>query len=268
MNAVEATLWTIGSMVGLSVAFNVVHKLWPSLDRDRGAGALAQALVYVALLGLIRFVYFPATPAGKVLGARAGRWYYYPIALALGVAIQFPASGLYDAILARYPAELPTTDLAEVFATLPVWKKAMTAAGLLVATPLVEELFFRGALFGALRRRQGAASVVLMTAMLFALIHVQPQMFLPIGIVGAALAFLRVASGSLWPGFLCHAAFNGVTLYAIATDPGSQSAQASEPMPVSYVLIGTVVTASLLALTDHLRARDRRAGDLTTEEPS
>lgn len=267
MTAVEATLWAIGSIVALGMAWAAVQRVSPGLLRDRGAGALVQALVYVALLALVRFVYFPATRAGVVLGARPGRWVFYPIALLLGLAIQFPASGLYEAIIARFPATPPSEEFAEAFSTLPMWKKMTAAAGLVVTTPLVEEAFFRGALFGTLRRHHGAVTVVIMTSMLFALIHIQPQLFLPIGMVGAAIAFLRVASGSIWPGVLCHMAFNGLTFWAIAAG-ASESSPASEPTPVLEVVIGTVVTAGLLALTDHLRPRDADADRGPSEEQS
>lgn len=265
MTAVEATLWAIGSVVALVAVATAIHERWPSLKQDRGANALIQAVVYAALLWLVRFVYFPATRPGIVLGTRPGRWVYYPIAAALGVAIQFPASGLYEAILQRWPAPALAEDFAGTFADLPLWKKATAGLGLLVLTPLVEEAFFRGAIFGTLRRRHGALSVGLMTSVLFALIHFQPQGYLPIAMVGATLAFLRAASGSMWPGFVCHMAFNGVTFYAIAG--GLTEAQADEPTPVLQVIVGTVITGGLLALVDWFRAKDRTAEPVPPEEP-
>jgi uncharacterized protein len=267
MSAVEATLWTIGSVVALVWVHSTLTGKWPWLTRDRGAAAGMQAVVYLALLWLVRFVYFPVTRPGVVLGTRPARWVYYPLAVLLGVAIQFPATGLYEAILARWPAPAMASDFAEAFATLPTWRKVTAGIGLLVTTPLVEEAFFRGALFGTLRRRNGPVSVVIMTSVLFALIHMQPQGYLPIAMVGGALAFLRIASGSMWPGVVGHMAFNGVTFYAIAGG-AAESAEASAPTPVLDVVIGTVVTAGLLALADFFRSRERRPGEAVPEEPS
>lgn len=267
MTAVEATLWTIGSVVAFVSVGSAVQALWPSVIRDRGATALLQVLVYGALLWLLRFVYFPTARAVDVLGLRSGRWVYYPIAALLGLAIQFPAGGLYDAILARWPAPAMASDFAEAFNTLPRWKQVTAGIGLLVTTPLVEEAFFRGVLFGTLRRRHGWPGVLIMTAVLFSLIHLQPQAYLPIAMVGAALAFLRVSSGSMWPSVVGHMAFNGATFYAIASG-ASETAQASDPVPVTEVVVGTVVTAGLLALADWFRVQDQPEMPTISEERS
>ncbi|MEZ4302328.1 MAG: type II CAAX endopeptidase family protein, partial [Polyangiaceae bacterium] len=266
MTAVEATLWTIGFLVSAGIVYEGAKRYSPALAHDRGFGALSQLVVLGAIVALIRWVYFPKTPVKELLALAPGRWVFYPIAFLLGVAIQFPANGLYEAVLERWPAPPMTQEFAQSFVTLPLWRKVTAGVGLLVTTPLVEELFFRGALFGTLRRRHGNIAVVVMVSMLFALVHQLPQVMLPIGMVGAAIAFLRVASGSIWPGFVAHLGFNAVTFYVIATGL-ADSPEADEKMPVLWVIAGTVITAGLLALTDHLRPRDPSPTP-PSEEPS
>lgn len=272
MTAVEAALWGIAAYLGLGVAAMLAVSLWPGMAGDHGAGALLQLLVYGVLIWLIRQIYFPSTPPREVLGTRPGRWYFYPIAALLGFPLQLAASGLYEAILARYPAPPQTAEYTQKFATLPLQSKVMAAVGLLLITPFIEEALFRGALFGTLRRRAGNAGAVMMTSALFALIHQQPQVYLPIGLVGAAIASLRLASGSMWPGVACHMVFNGFTFYSIATD-AAHAPDANDPIPLSWVAGGVAATAVLLALTYLLRAREPgaappRAGGPTPEEPS
>ncbi len=264
MTAIEATLWTILSVLALGVAFAAVSAIHPALVRDRGILALVQLAVYAAMLVLMRRLHFAATPLAEIFATRPGRWVFYPIAALLGVAIQVPTNALYEAILARWPTEGLSSDLAEAFTTLPLWRKVTAGAGLLLTTPLIEEAFFRGALFGALRRQHGAAAVVIVTTVLFAIIHIQPQALVPIGMVGAALAFLRAASGSIWPCLLLHTTYNAVTFYAIASG-AADSPDANEPWPAWLVLSGTVVTAGLLALTDWFRAKDKEAAAASKE---
>src|SRR5262249_19965984 len=158
-----------------------------------------QVLAYVVLLLALQAIYFQRTKPSAVLGLGLGKWYFYPIALLLGFAIHLPADGLYEAILARWPDSSTADDFLRGFSDLPFGRRAAAGAGLVLPTPLVEEAFFRGALFGTLRRRLSIAPVVVATAVLFGLVHIEPQKYLPIGIVGASLAFLRAASGSLWP---------------------------------------------------------------------
>jgi uncharacterized protein len=87
------------------------------------------------------------------------------------------------------------------------------------------------------------------------MIHIEPQKYLPIGIVGGALALLRASSGSMWPGVVMHATFNGVTFYALTQAQSSAAAEVDESLPRTWVVAGTVVTGALLALCDHLRPR-------------
>lgn len=265
MTIVEATLWAIGSVVALGTLLQGAQKLLPDLERDVAAFSLCQLLSYLALLVALQIVYFPRTKLSVVFGLQRGRWIFYPIALLLGVAIHPPADGLYEAILARWPDDTGSSaDLLRAFSDMALWRKVAAGVGLVVTTPLIEETFFRGALFGTLRRTHRAVPVIIATALLFALVHIEPQKLLPIGIVGASLALLRAASGSLWPGFVMHATFNGVTFYALTQ---TRAAEADEPMPRAWVIGGAVVSAGLLALVDHLRDRKVDAPELE-EDPS
>lgn len=251
MSFIEATLWTIGSVVLVVSCWQIVVRAAPAWKDDAGVSALCQMAAYTVLLLLLRTFYFPKTKVSLVFGTRAGSWVFYPIAIVLGAAILFPSSAIYEAALARWPDKAQGSQILANFHDLPRWRQVTAAVGLVGTTPLIEECLFRGALFGTLRRHHPVALVVLSTASLFALVHVQPQLYLPIGMVGAAIAFLRVASGSIWPGVLMHMTFNGLSFYAQVTSPGSSE----EPTPTWQVLGGAVVTAGLLALVQHLRSK-------------
>jgi membrane protease YdiL (CAAX protease family) len=104
-------------------------------------------------------------------------------------------------------------------------------AGLLVAAaitaPIVEELFFRGMLFGLLRRRHSLPVAYLVSGLLFTVLHLEPTRMnvtqmagLAIGIfvLGTLLAWLYQHTGSLLPGIVAHAVNNATGLilfYAI-----------------------------------------------------
>jgi len=80
-----------------------------------------------------------------------------------------------------------------------------------VGAPLLEELFFRGVLYGALRRRFGIAAGMLASAAFFAILHPQlPLGFLPIAFLGAGFAALYEWRQSLIPGIVAHAFNNGL----------------------------------------------------------
>jgi membrane protease YdiL (CAAX protease family) len=96
-----------------------------------------------------------------------------------------------------------------------------------VVAPVVEELFFRGFLFGLYRRRQPLWVAYLVSTVLFTVAHLQPDRMnltqmagLSIGIMLLAmlLAWLYQRTGSLYPGILAHALNNAtglVLFYAV-----------------------------------------------------
>ena len=85
-----------------------------------------------------------------------------------------------------------------------------------VVAPIVEELTFRGLGFGLLSK-YGVRVALVGTAVLFGLVHgflVALPLFV---IVGLALGWLRMRSGSVYPGMVMHGLCNAaVTVAAIS----------------------------------------------------
>ena len=88
-----------------------------------------------------------------------------------------------------------------------------------VCAPVVEELFFRGFLFGLYRRRQPLWVAYVVPGVIFALLHLQPAVMSPaqmlglgIGIflLGGVLTLVYQRTNSLLPGMVAHA-FNNAT---------------------------------------------------------
>lgn len=81
-----------------------------------------------------------------------------------------------------------------------------------VVAPIAEELFFRGYLFGALRRR-GLAVAALVSGTAFGLAHLggSPLGFIvPLATLGIVLALLYERTGSLYPPIALHAINNSI----------------------------------------------------------
>ena len=92
----------------------------------------------------------------------------------------------------------------------------VTVAIIVIGAPIVEELFFRGLVQGALTRRWGAWLAVWIQAACFAAVHYQFWMtavqaavtVLSIFVVGLLLGVLRWRYRRLTPGMFTHAIFN------------------------------------------------------------
>ncbi len=81
-----------------------------------------------------------------------------------------------------------------------------------VVPGVCEEILFRGVILAGLRRSLGDATAVLITAFLFAALHLSPERFLAQFLVGLLLGALVVRCGSIWPAILLHALHNAAAL--------------------------------------------------------
>jgi uncharacterized protein len=118
-------------------------------------------------------------------------------------------------------------DVSEYRAFLPVSALGGTVcAGVLFSllNPVLEEVIFRGILFGAVRSQVGSIATVLITAALFGIAHMRGY---PPGATGATLAFLygiamgglRLLAGGIALPILAHVAADA-TIYVLIERAG------------------------------------------------
>lgn len=91
----------------------------------------------------------------------------------------------------------------------------LALASMAALSPWYEELFFRGYLFGALERRQGAWIAGAISAGLFTLIHLPQHAgylapLIPIMLVAIATSALRASSGATTSSFALHLGYNAL----------------------------------------------------------
>ena len=88
---------------------------------------------------------------------------------------------------------------------------AANFAVVVLVAPVVEELIFRGLGFSLLAHLGTPAAIVLV-GVAFAVAHGLVEALPVLVALGAALAYLRARSGSVYPGILLHAFFNAFAL--------------------------------------------------------
>ncbi len=91
---------------------------------------------------------------------------------------------------------------------------AMTA----VVVPVAEEAIFRGLIYRWLRERIGFGGGLILSSVLFGILHFIPFLAPVLAILGAIFAWLYERSGSLWPPIIAHAVFNGLTTLMLYTN--------------------------------------------------
>ncbi|OIO32555.1 MAG: hypothetical protein AUJ70_05220 [Candidatus Omnitrophica bacterium CG1_02_40_15] len=76
--------------------------------------------------------------------------------------------------------------------------------------PIIEEIFFRGFLYNAVKKRFGALLGMLLSGALFSVLHTNIVGFLPIMILGVLMAFLYEITGSLIASISIHILHNSI----------------------------------------------------------
>lgn len=87
---------------------------------------------------------------------------------------------------------------------------ALALLTMVVVAPVVEEMIFRGLLFGALAPRLGVLAAALVSAILFGAVHGDLVLFPTLAALGFISAIAYAASGNLWVSVTLHALNNAL----------------------------------------------------------
>ncbi len=88
-----------------------------------------------------------------------------------------------------------------------------------IIAPLVEEIMFRGFLYGVIKRFTDSYFAALVTALLFGVVHLHVASFAPLCALGIVLAVAYEVTGSLLVPMGIHALFNTVNLVLMVVEP-------------------------------------------------
>jgi membrane protease YdiL (CAAX protease family) len=167
-----------------------------------------------------------------------------------------PPEGYLDAFQVLHRALRPSGPLDGVVSVLAI----------AVAPAVGEEIVFRGTLLPAFARRLPSWAAVVLAALLFGIIHLDPTTTgaytfyrVPFATsVGLGLGILRVRSGSLVPCVVAHATLNAITFFTVLlTAPSTELEPANVLQGFGLFVLGTA--ASLVLLRLHASARNADA---------
>jgi membrane protease YdiL (CAAX protease family) len=156
------------------------------------------------------------TGRAMVLGALAG-----VVFLPLGWILQFLSGGILNAMHRDVPVQEAVQTMQK--ADSLDCRVYFVVFSIFIA-PVAEEILFRGVLYPAIKQFGFPRSALWGTAMLFAAIHVNLPIFLPLLALGLALALLYEATNNLLASITAHGLFNAVNivvfyLHENATNP-------------------------------------------------
>jgi membrane protease YdiL (CAAX protease family)/uncharacterized RDD family membrane protein YckC len=211
-------VWAVLAVIGLLVAESAIVAIFDP-DPDSGGGLLAiQGLVALNLIG-VAFGFASLRESPFVAPGRLGLRGFAPSALGIA-ALAYLAYIVFAAIY----APLFSPEQEDVTRDLGVDEGgvAAVAAGVLIVglAPFSEEIFFRGFMYGGLRRRVPVWAAAGISGLIFGLLHytgpdslaVVPQL----AVLGILLAWLYERTGSLWLPIILHVINNGIA-FAVLT---------------------------------------------------
>jgi len=250
----QAVAWTVCTTASLSLALTlVVAAFGPRVDIV--PLGLTQVGVYGA--ALIVFAAWQRRPLRELLPLRVVPFRLCLIAAVLGVVLQVPSTLLANLVDRVYP--LPDEILRRRLALITPHSTVHGVAIVLIVCclgPCIEEFFFRGVLFGALRRSYGALVTMAVVSLCFVAAHLDLHLLLPLLPAAWLMAEVRERSASIWPSLALHAGFNSLTLLGVF----SGMVPDGKPPPVQpwLALLACLVAASLFRLIGRMAAGSGR----------
>lgn len=150
-----------------------------------------------------------AQPPGLGFTRSRSLWWFL-IAIAAGVVMAIPGG-----MLAQWLAgpHAPKQDISLWAHSVSLGLRIPLAVATVCIVPIVEEAIFRGVLLSGLMRRTHVVVAVLLSALVFGLVHLPDFKFAwypvpTLVLMGLLLAWLRLHSRSIWPSVTAHATNN------------------------------------------------------------
>lgn len=118
---------------------------------------------------------------------------------------------------------------------LPLWGMLL---GIAVYGPFCEELAFRGVIYRGYRQQENRWKALLLSSLLFGLMHMNLNQACYAFVIGIALALLVEATGSMIPAFIAHFTVNGLSIVLMYALDGVVSGDMSELIEAAESSLG------------------------------
>jgi membrane protease YdiL (CAAX protease family) len=200
-----AVLFVAGSFLSREISTEDTKNIFYDYDF-----AVTTIVWYAALVGLTFALAIPYSRTPRALGLNPFRWRWVGIAFGFIIGV-LVLSVLLEPLLHGGREQGLSPDEWQ-----PEHARAFLLNGVLVSTvvPFAEELFFRGLGVRALQFFGGMSAVVI-TGLVFGFSHGVLGALPPLVLFGIALGWVRLRSGSVWPGVLAHGFFNAVGILVV-----------------------------------------------------
>jgi len=126
-----------------------------------------------------------------------------------------------------------------------------------IMAPVIEEMIFRGVIMHGLMRNNSKFTAVFVSALLFALFHLNPWQFPATFVLGLVLGILMLRTRNIYLCILGHAINNGLVLISIQYWDQIQKTSFVQSDKSNQLIISALISAAALALI-LLLSRERK----------
>lgn len=196
----------LGVQVLVAIIFGVVGLEYLELD---WVNILVSSALQVAFI-LCIFLYCRSKKTAPDLGFKKTHPANYALAAAVAVislVCFYCAAVAFDLLLQVTGYESST---ALEFTSVPA--KVIGVIATCIAAPIGEELIFRGALLSGLKKNFKAPVAVLLSGLAFSLMHMNPEQTVYQFLLGCALAYMALETGSVIPAMIGHSVSNLIAI--------------------------------------------------------
>ncbi|MBA3459542.1 MAG: CPBP family intramembrane metalloprotease [Deltaproteobacteria bacterium] len=188
------------ALLGVQLFLMIVSKVTEDVFTAEVVGTVGFAVVTLAF-------YFPCRERFTVREPVAFPRYWYLLVVLAAVPIGLGVHAYVRGVSSLFGLHAPL-GFEDELAHGWIWASVL----IVVMPPLVEELAFRGVMFGALRHSLTVSETLIVTSFAFGLLHLSIPSLLTHIPLGFYFGWLRHRSGSLWPAVLAHACHNAFVL--------------------------------------------------------
>lgn len=184
------------------------------LMRARGLESLSADITFVyylvQMLPTIAFVMWLRLRAGRGSAIHFGAKRLNMPMILWGVVLMLASGIVLEPLLALFPTE--AYDGVTEAIGLGGWAILSTV----VAAPILEEILFRGLIFESCAERYGKGVALLISALLFGVVHGIPVQMINAFVVGLILGYVYLKTRSLLSVIILHALNNGIAYATLA----------------------------------------------------
>ncbi len=202
------------------------------------------AVPFVFTLWVYYLVFLKADKIEYNFHFTLSEWYLYPIM----ILMFFGAVILNEPIAEAIPKSGLNGFLDKMYGMLEAMEKQLIqypvamSVSIAIMAPIFEELFFRGFILkGLLNQTQKPALSIVISALIFALVHINPWQFVGALILGCVLGFVYYRTRSLLNVMLLHFLNNALGIYFFFNLEEESYSELTETEGSQALLIGLFV---------------------------